>query len=732
MSSESEWIPYHAVQILGTGPVLVLAPHPDDEVFGCAGAIMRHVAAGDPVTVLILTDGGGDQDDGPERTAYVAQRRQESRNAATILGYGEPIFWDVRDRKLIGDESFTQRLCEMAIATGAHRLYAPWPGENHPDHRRLGMVALELLRRLAGPVTLALYEVSAPLSPNRLLDISSVLERKRQAMACFVSQLAMQTYDRQIEALNCYRTYTLGNITAAESYNVVEQDEADEALRFFTALTANRRRPLEAPSLAVPEPLVSVIVRTLGRPELAEALASIAAQTYARLEVVVVDVLGTSHLHLESLCGSFPLRVVGTGQCLGRSAAANLGLDHAGGEFLIFLDDDDWFEPDHISSLIDLLRMETTTVAAYAGVRCIRRSLYGQWETIRIYNEPFDATRLRLENFIPIHALLFRRSALSGLNPCCFDQRLDLYEDWDFWLQLLERGIFVHRKAVSACYRIHDGGSLSSASAQQLQAGFHAIVRKWRGRWSDDQFMDMMRRARTPEPSFLESIEPCILGPKNDSNRPLQITHQFILETRQSAPPVQAPSTVAPQSASYRTVLVDVIIPVYRGLAETRACLLSVLSSQRSVPHEIIVIDDASPEPALTDYLRELAAAGRITLLRNAQNLGFVQTVNRGMALHEERDVVLLNSDTEVAGDWLDRLTQCAYSAPDIGTVTPFSNNATICSYPQTCADNALPPGYTVETLNALFRRVNTGQSVPIPTAVGFCMYIRRDCLRTV
>ena len=64
MSSENEWIPYHAVQILGTGPVLVLAPHPDDEVFGCAGAIMRHIAAGDPVTVLILTDGGGDQDDG--------------------------------------------------------------------------------------------------------------------------------------------------------------------------------------------------------------------------------------------------------------------------------------------------------------------------------------------------------------------------------------------------------------------------------------------------------------------------------------------------------------------------------------------------------------------------------------------------------------------------------------------------------------------------------------------
>ena len=207
--------------------------------------------------------------------------------------------------------------------------------------------------------------------------------------------------------------------------------------------------------------------------------------------------------------------------------------------------------------------------------------------------------------------------------------------------------------------------------------------------------------------------------------QPDALTYQVLVEARVASETGEIPAPAPAQ-------LVDIIIPVYRGLTETRACLSSVLRSQQSVPHEIIVIDDASPEPALADYLRELAMAGRITLLRNAQNLGFVQTVNRGMALHEERDVVLLNSDTEVAGDWLDRLTQCAYSSPDIGTVTPFSNNATICSYPKTCADNALPPGYTVETLDALFRRVNSGQSIPIPTAVGFCMYIRRDCLRAV
>ena len=73
----------------------------------------------------------------------------------------------------------------------------------------------------------------------------------------------------------------------------------------------------------------------------------------------------------------------------------------------------------------------------------------------------------------------------------------------------------------------------------------------------------------------------------------------------------------------------------------------------------------------------------RVTLLRNERNLGFVQSVNRGMVLHPDRDVVLLNSDTEVANDWLDRLSAAAHSARDIATATPFSNSAGYCGFPR-------------------------------------------------
>jgi len=178
--------------------------------------------------------------------------------------------------------------------------------------------------------------------------------------------------------------------------------------------------------------------------------------------------------------------------------------------------------------------------------------------------------------------------------------------------------------------------------------------------------------------------------------------------------------------------LIDVIIPVYRGLLQTRRCIDSVLRAQQATPFEVVAVDDASPDPEISRQLRELAGQGRITLLANESNLGFVHSVNRGMALHPERDVVLLNSDTEVANDWLDRLRRCACGQPDVGTVTPFSNSATICSYPFEGWTKGVPGTLGLAALDRLFATANAGRTVELPTAVGFCMYIRRACLDRV
>ncbi len=178
---------------------------------------------------------------------------------------------------------------------------------------------------------------------------------------------------------------------------------------------------------------------------------------------------------------------------------------------------------------------------------------------------------------------------------------------------------------------------------------------------------------------------------------------------------------------------VDVIVPVYRGLPDTQRCILSALHSNSTCDWHLVVINDCSPEPEVCQWLRELAAQEpRITLLENEENLGFVATVNRGMRLHPDRDVLLLNSDTEVANDWLDRIQRAAYSRPQVASVTPFSNNATICSYPRFCEGNELPAGWTTAQLDLLCAQHLAGQTVEVPTGIGFCMYIRRACLDQV
>ena len=175
---------------------------------------------------------------------------------------------------------------------------------------------------------------------------------------------------------------------------------------------------------------------------------------------------------------------------------------------------------------------------------------------------------------------------------------------------------------------------------------------------------------------------------------------------------------------------VDVVIPVYAGHDETIACLDSVIRAANKARYEIIVIDDCGPEPKLREALQAHQRAGAITLIVNPHNLGFPGAANNGMALHDDRDVILLNSDTLVPDGWIDRLRAAAYRGGSIGTVTPLSNRATICSYPEINKDNELPTDMAWEQLDAICAEVNEGRAVDIPTAVGFCAYLRRAMLR--
>lgn len=177
---------------------------------------------------------------------------------------------------------------------------------------------------------------------------------------------------------------------------------------------------------------------------------------------------------------------------------------------------------------------------------------------------------------------------------------------------------------------------------------------------------------------------------------------------------------------------VDVVVPVYAGAQESLRCLWSVLASPVSTAFTLVVVDDCSPEPALSAHLRALAALGLVELLVNERNHGFVASVNRGLALHPDRDVVILNADTRVHPGWLDRLAAHGTAEPRAASVTPLSNNATICSYPRMLHSNWERLELDDAGLDALAAKVNLGRHVEVPTGVGFCMWMRRAALDAV
>lgn len=194
--------------------------------------------------------------------------------------------------------------------------------------------------------------------------------------------------------------------------------------------------------------------------------------------------------------------------------------------------------------------------------------------------------------------------------------------------------------------------------------------------------------------------------------------------------PAPAPAEV---KATPHKQPIDILVPVFKGRQATLDCIDSVIrhAARNRSPHRLIVLDDASPDEELVVALKKRARQGKLQYLRHPANLGFIRNMNRGMALHPERDIVWLNADTRVHGDWLDRLRSAAYSAEDIASVTPFSNNGELMSFPRMRHAADMPTPQAHAELDDAARRVGL-TAVPLETGCGFCLYIKRRALDDV
>ncbi len=479
---------------LGTGPALVLAAKSGDEVAGCGAVCRRYVDSGGGVTVVIATDGRSGIGEPKERTELRQQAESESCAAARILGYPEPVFWREPASSIVYGETLVQRIGQLLEKVGAKLLFAPSVYSTDPTRSTLGLAAREAARRATNDCRLAMYEIGVPFQPNRILDMADVLVHKEAAMACFGWHLDRESTGPQ----SVYLDRTQGEMQAqeiqpAEAFTFVDEDELFLPITGIAARWTGRRESLAS------EALVSVIIRTTNRPELADALDSIAAQTYRCIEVVLVDVEGKGLLSAGSTYNAFPIRVASTGEHLGRGAAANAGLAAAVGVFVVFLDDDDWFLPDHVSTLVSAVQGSTSAHAAYSGIQCRTLDDSGRWKVLYTFNDPFDPTRLMVQNYLPMHAVLFERVFLG--DQVRFDETLDVYEDWDFWVQLSHHSHFVHIDRITAIYRISSTGGFGvRAEDPQVLDGLRKFFEKWRLRWRPEQIIAIARYTnhRTP------------------------------------------------------------------------------------------------------------------------------------------------------------------------------------------------------------------------------------------
>jgi len=229
----------------------------------------------------------------------------------------------------------------------------------------------------------------------------------------------------------------------------------------------------------------------MGRPLLAEAVESILSQDYAPIETLVVDATGGGHPPLPREWIERGARLVDLGRPLPRPRAANAGLDAATGAMIGFLDDDDTFDSDHVSTLMRHFNPMKTLQVIYAGARV----LDGQGNVERLMYHPFNPIMLMVNMYIQTGAALFSRGFLAL--GCRFDESLELAEDWDFWIQLSQYVPFIRAERVTVNYRAALGTSGMGVGAnmdeQTASPMVGRVLEKWRARreamWAPVQAM---------------------------------------------------------------------------------------------------------------------------------------------------------------------------------------------------------------------------------------------------
>nr|MBP8296544.1 glycosyltransferase [Burkholderiales bacterium] len=226
---------------------------------------------------------------------------------------------------------------------------------------------------------------------------------------------------------------------------------------------------------------VSILIRSSARPELADALGSLAAQTYGNLDVVVVNVTGRPHPPLPAAAAGLAVNFIDPGRQLPRPLAANAALDAAAGDYVAFLDDDDLFEPEHVANCLAAARAHPGMIPFVgAQISDEKGELQAIWPALG-FGRLEIVERIRMQTNAPF---LPRAALADGLR---FDPELPIFEDWDFWIRMSQRMPFRPLPHNTAVCRLGAGTSGTGVGANFDLQRTARDSRPFHAKWDDER-----------------------------------------------------------------------------------------------------------------------------------------------------------------------------------------------------------------------------------------------------
>ena len=222
---ENKLIPYYSTAH-PEGPYLIFAPHPDDETLGMGGTIALAAKEGIAIYVVFMTNGdmGGDPN----------IRIEETNHATAVLTVKKNFYLNLKDRHVDTEKLPEKILIEIINTTQPKTFFLPSFQEIHPDHRATTRKILNFLQKRNFSFTVWFYEINRQGEINCLIDISSVINVKKQAIDCYKSQQEILDYKTHCLSLNYARSITLGGKSVyTEGFWVYDSSSGKDAEQLY-------------------------------------------------------------------------------------------------------------------------------------------------------------------------------------------------------------------------------------------------------------------------------------------------------------------------------------------------------------------------------------------------------------------------------------------------------------------------------------------------------------------